>query len=406
MISYVEARRILIEAAEARAGAIPLLQEQIHLEAAAGRVLAQTLTADRDAPPFDRATRDGFAVRSEDVAVVPTTLHLAGEVRAGDQFSGVVGPGLCVQIMTGAPLPSGADAVVMIEHTEPGGSSVVIRRSVAAGEHVVRRGSEAQSGANVLPAGTRLGYAELAIAAEFGHAKVPVFLRPRVAVLSTGDELVPVSAFPGPFQIRNSNSSSLSAQVALAGGIPVTVGPAADDPVKLRQSIEQGLAADALVITGGVSAGKYDLVEGVLKELDGVTLFDGVAIRPGRPAAFVMCRQKPVLGLPGNPVSAMVTFEMFGVPLLDVLSGAPPRPLPLVNARLRHAVRRKAVLTHFLPAEFTWQAGEAQVEELDWQGSGDLTALARANCFLVVPDTRLEYAEGDWVSILPRRDRV
>jgi len=406
MISYIEARRILIEAAEARAGAVPLLHEKVELAESLGRVLAETLLADRDAPPFNRSTRDGFAVRSADVAAVPARLTLAGEVRAGGQFSATVGPGQCVQIMTGAPVPAGADAVVMIEHTEPAVDSVVIRRRVARGENVVPRGSEAGRGSEILRAGHRLGYAEVAIAAQFGHDHLPVFLRPRVALLSTGDEVVPVSATPGPFQIRNSNASSLSAQVALAGGIPVPLGPVADDSARLRLYIEEGLAADALVLTGGVSAGKYDLVEDVLRELGASMLFDAVAIRPGRPAVLAMCREKPVLGLPGNPVSTMVTFELFGVPLLDILSGAPPRPLPLLKARLSHAVRLKAPLTHFLPAELTWQEGEAQVAELAWQGSGDIAALARANCFLVIPENTLEHVAGDWVSILPRRDRI
>ncbi len=406
MISYTEARHILIEAAEARAGAVPLLHERVPLEEAAGRVLAESLAADREAPPFDRATRDGYAVRSADVAAVPATLQLAGEVRAGENFAGRVGPGHCVQIMTGAPLPSGADAVVMIEHTEAAGNAVVIRRSVVGGENVVARGSEARRGAEVLAGGTRLGYAELGIAAQFGHAKIPVFLRPRVAVLSTGDEIVPVSAAPGPFQIRNSNAFSLAAQVTLAGGVPFPLGPVADDAGKLRLFIEEGLEADALVITGGVSAGKYDLVEGVLHDLGAVTLFDGVAIRPGRPAVFAMCHQKPVLGLPGNPVSTMVTFELFGVPLVDVLSGAPPRSLPILRARLRRAVCQKAALTHFLPAELTWKEGEAQVAELTWQGSGDIAALARANCFLVIPASKLESEAGEWVNVLVRRDRL
>jgi len=406
MTSYVEARRILIQAAEARAAAVPLLHERVALAGSLGRVLAETLLADRDAPPFDRATRDGFAVRAADVASVPATLSLTGEVRAGKHFSGTVAPGQCVQIMTGAPVPAGADAVVMIEYTESAPGSVVIRRSVAPGENIVPLGSEARGGGEILRAGTRLGYAELAIAAQFGHEHVSVFFRPRVAILSTGDEIVPVSATPGPFQIRNSNSSSLAAQVAQAGGIPVPLGPVADETTKLRMYIEEGLASDALVISGGVSAGKYDLVKKVLRELRGVTLFDSVAIRPGRPAIFVMCQEKPVLGLPGNPVSTMVTFELFGVPLLDALSGAPPRPLPVLKARLLRAIKLKAALTHFLPAELTWQDGEPFVAELTWQGSGDIAALARANCFLVIPESKLEWAANDWVSVLPRRDRV
>jgi len=410
MISYVEARRIVAEIALRMLGGRAPAQEIIGLGAALGRVLAARLDADRDAPPFHRSTRDGFAVRAADVANVPATLALVGEIRAGAEFTGAVRPGECVQIMTGAATPAGADAVVMIEHTEPaidrGTGAVVVQRSVAAGANVVPRGSEAKAGALVLAAGMRLGYAEISIAAQFGHAAVAVFARPRVAILSTGDEIVPVEATPGAFQIRNSNSYSLAAQVELAGGAPVVLGIAADERAVLRRKIEEGLAADALVLTGGVSMGKYDLVEAVLGELGAEFHFDAVAIRPGRPAVFGVCRGKPVLGLPGNPVSTMVTFELLGVPLVDVLSGAPPRSLPLVKARVRHAVRKKAALAHFLPAELGWENGEAQVAELAWQGSGDVVALARANCFLLVPETQLEFAAGDWVDILPRRDRM
>ena len=406
MISYIEARRIVAEVALRTLGGRAPAQEKVALEAALGRVLAERLDADRDAPPFHRSTRDGFAVRAADVASVPATLALVGEIRAGAEFTGAVQPGQCVQIMTGAAVSSGADAVVMIEHTEPRAGAVVVQRRVAPGENVVPRGSEAKAGAPVLAAGMRLGYAEISIAAQFGHAEVAVFARPRVAILSTGDEIVPVEATPGAFQIRNSNSFSLAAQVALAGGAALPVGNAADERAVLRRKIEEGLAAEALVLTGGVSMGKYDLVEGVLGELGAEFYFDGVAIRPGRPAVFGVCRGKPVLGLPGNPVSTMVTFELLGVPLVDVLSGAPPRPLPLVKARARHAVRQKAALTHFLPAELSWENGEAQVAEVAWQGSGDVAALARANCFLVVPETKLEFAAGDWVDVLPRRDRM
>jgi molybdopterin molybdotransferase len=410
MISYTEARRIVGEIALRTQGGRAPAQEHVALGAALGRVLAERLEADRDAPPFDRSTRDGFAVRAADVASVPVTLALTGEIRAGAEFTGAMRPGECAQIMTGAAVPSGADAVVMIEHTEPatggGAGAVVVQRSVAAGTNVVPRGSEAKAGAVVLPRGTRLGYAEISIAAQFGHAEVAVFARPRVAILSTGDEVVPLEATPGAFQIRNSNSYSLAAQVALAGGDAVVLGIAADERAGLRRKIEEGLAADALVLTGGVSMGKYDLVEGVLAELGAEFYFDAVAIRPGRPAVFGVCRGKPVLGLPGNPVSTMVTFELLGVPLVDALSGAPPRPLPLAKARARHAVRKKAALAHFLPAELSWENGEAQAAELAWQGSGDVAALARANCFLVVPETKLEFAAGDWVDVLLRRDRL
>jgi molybdopterin molybdotransferase len=406
MISYTEARRRVIEAAAARVAAVPPLRERVPLDKALGRVLAESLRADRDAPPFDRATRDGFAVRAADVASVPARLVRAGEVAAGSAFSRPLEAGECVHIMTGAPVPRGADAVVMIEHTEPGADVVVVNGSVARGDNFVPRGAEARQGAEVLPQGARLGYAELSIAAQFGHRELAVFDRPRVAILSTGDEIVPLEAIPGPLQIRNSNLHSVAAQVALAGGIAVPLGIAADETGVLRRLVEEGLSAEALVLTGGVSMGKYDLVEGVLHELGAEFLFDAVAIRPGRPAVFGVCRAKPVLGLPGNPVSTMVTFELFGVPLLDILAGSRPRPLAILKARLRHEVRQKARLTHFLPAVLDWEDGEAQVAELSWKGSGDVAALAGANCFLVIPEQKLEWTAGEWAEVLPRRDRI
>ncbi|HMD32972.1 MAG TPA: gephyrin-like molybdotransferase Glp [Candidatus Acidoferrales bacterium] len=406
MISYREARQIVAEVAGACVRAVPRARETVALAEALGSVLAEPLRADRDAPPFDRSTRDGFAVRSADVGQTPRNLTLVGEVRAGGEFAGTVGAGQCVQIMTGAALPKGADAVVMIEHTQANGVQIEVQRAVAAGANVVVRGRETKAGTEVLRAGTRLGFAEVSIAAEFGHAQVAVYARPRVSILSTGDEVVPVGQTPGPFQIRNSNSHSLAAQVTQAGGIPVPLGAVADDSEKLRAKVLDGLGADALVLSGGVSMGKYDLVEGVLRELGAEFKFDAVAIRPGKPAVFGVCRGKPVLGLPGNPVSTMVTFELFGVPLVDILSGAPPRALPLVKARLRSPIRLKAALAHFLPGELTWSDDGTYVAELAWQGSGDVATLARANCFLVIPETKLEFAAGDWVDLLPRRDRI
>ena len=406
MVTYTEGRRIVAEAAEASVRAVPRARERVGLEAAFGRVLAEPLAADRDAPPFDRSTRDGFAVRSADVATVPATLKLVGEIAAGADFRGAVGAGECVQIMTGAAVPRDADAVVMIEHTQSSPGTITAQRSVAKGANVVPRGREAKAGAQVLAAGQRLGYAELSIAAQFGHAEFAVFARPRVAILSTGDELVPVAQAPGPFQIRNSNSFSLAAQVTLAGGLPVPLGTAADERGALLAKMEQGLAADALVLSGGVSMGKYDLVEEALRSLGAEFLFDSVSMRPGKPTAFGMCRGKPVLGLPGNPVSTMVTFELFGVPLLDVLSGAPVRSLPLASARTKLPIREKASLAHFLPARLSRDGGETYAEQLSWQGSGDAAALAQADSFLVVTERQLEFAAGEWVDVLLRRDRM
>jgi molybdopterin molybdotransferase len=405
MLAFEDARRKVIEVIGALARTPQ--RETIALDDALGRVLAETVVADRDYPPFDRSTRDGYAVRAADLHGGANTLALIGEIRAGQDFTGVVRAGECVQIMTGASVPASTDAVVMIEQThaetDEGRARIRFDRSPEPGQNIVRRGTEARAGQKLLAPGTRLGYAELALAGQVGRAKLAVTARPRIAILSTGDEVVAVDATPGPLEIRNGNSVSLAAQVRLAGGEPVLLGNVADRAEQLRRAIERGLDADALVISGGVSAGKYDLVEGVLAELGTQFHFDGVAIRPGRPAVFGVCRGKPVFGLPGNPVSTMVTFELFLLPALDILSGTAPRPLPLLGAKLGAAIREKAALTHFLPAKIEWTSGEPVVRELKWQGSGDIVALAEANCFLVVPQTKLEWEAGEWVGVLPRR---
>ncbi len=401
MLSYQEARKKVIEIVEARR--CRPASEIVQLCDALGRVLAQAVFADRDYPPFDRATRDGFAVRAADVAAQGGTLEIIGEIKAGDSFTGTIGPGQCVQIMTGAGVPAGADAVVMIEQTKPSTNRVVIERTIEPGQNVVARGSEARAGQELLAPGVRLGYAELALAAQTGQDHVDVFRRPRVAILSTGDEVVGINDTPGPFQIRDSNGLSLAFLSSLAGAEPICLGNAADQVNELRAKIEQGLEADALVLSGGVSMGKYDLVEVVLRDLGAEFFFDAVAIRPGRPAVFGVCKGKFVFGLPGNPVSTMVTFELFVVPAIDLLAGAAPRPLPFFRARLAAPVVQKAALTHFLPARLEWNSGEIRVSELPWQGSGDIVAVARANGFLVVPQTKLELAAGESVDVLPRR---
>ncbi len=401
MLSYEEARRKVIEVV--RAGLRPAVRERIALTEASGRVLAQPVHADRDYPPFNRSTRDGFAVRADDTRAAGAALEIIGEIKAGDAFGETIGPGRCAQIMTGAGVPPGADAVVMIEHTKPSKSSVVIERAVERGQNIVPRGSEAKAGQLLLSPGKRLGYAELALAAQVGEARVEVFRRPSVAILSTGDEVVSHEEAPGPFQVRNSNSISLAALVSLAGAEAVSLGNAPDRAPELRAQIERGLTADILVLSGGVSMGKYDLVEVVLRELGGELFFDAVAIRPGRPAVFGVCREKFVFGLPGNPVSTLVTFELFVLPAIDLLAGAMPRPLPFFRARLAAPVRQKAPLTHFLPARVSWEEDGPSVSELPWQGSGDMVALAEANCFLVVPPKKLEWASGEWVEVLPRR---
>jgi molybdopterin molybdotransferase len=405
MLSYEAARAKVIEIVRARMG--HLQTENIFFAndpaLALGRVLAENISADRNYPPFNRSTRDGFALRSADAAHPGTKLRLIGESRAGVAFNGTVTPGTCVQIMTGAAVPKGADTIVMQEHVHVDGDHVTLENAAHTGRNFVLAGSESRVGEVVVSRGERLGYPELAMAAQVGRARVVVTRRPRVAILSTGDEVVSVEQPPGPFQIRNSNSISLAAQVSMAGGEPVMLGIAPDEIEKLRALIQQGIGTDMIVLTGGVSVGKYDLVEQVLREFGAEFFFDAIAIRPGKPAVFGWCHEKPAFGLPGNPVSTMVTFELLVVPAIELMSGHKPDPLPFYKAKLVHPIELKAALTHFLPARVTWPSGEPSVALLPWEGSGDVGAVVRGNCYLVVHESNLKLAAGDWVDVLPRR---
>ena len=408
LLPFREARkRVEVEAARLRPSGV----EAVRLLRSQGRVLAEEVVADRDLPPFPRATRDGYAVRAADLARLPAELKVIGEIRAGaalDPGLGPVASGCAAEIMTGAPVPAGADAVVMVEYTSRQGDRVTLQRAVAAGENVVPRGSEARRGDVLLPRGMRMTPAAIAAAAAAGKAEVRVHQRPRVAILSTGDELVEIAAEPGESQIRNSNSYSLAAQVKAAGGDPAQLAIAPDQPEPLRRLLEEGLAADLLLVTGGVSAGKHDLVEEVLSQLGAEFLFTGALIQPGRPAVFGRAPRRPgadatpFFGLPGNPVSTMVCFELFARPVLDALSGARPAPLQFVKARLKSEVKTRTGLTRFLPAVLSGEFEEAEVEMVRWQGSGDVAAAARANCYLVVPPDAEKLAAGEMVSILMR----
>ncbi len=403
MLSYEQARSNVVEEVGKRKG--PRATTVVSVWEALGFVLAQEVRTDREYPPFNRSTRDGYAVRSSEAAP-GAQLKCVGEIKAGDTVREALVSGTCLQIMTGAAVPANADAVVMIEYTSREADFVRFERNAQAGQNIVARGSEAAAGQTILTRGVRLGFAELALAAQVGAVQLQCAQRPRVAILSTGDEVVLIDETPGPFQIRNSNSVSLAAQVRIAGGEPVVLGNAADRIEDLGEKIERGLREDALVLSGGVSMGKYDLVESVLKAMGADFFFDAVAIRPGKPAVFGMCQGKPVFGLPGNPVSTMVTFELFVAPAIDLLSGAEVRALPLVEARLAEAMKEKTGLTHFLPARVEWHGTVAEVKALRWQGSGDITALARANCFLVVPADRERMEIGESVSVLLRKDVV
>jgi len=388
----------------------PPPNETVPLLEALGRVLAEPVPADRDFPPFPRATRDGYAVRAVDLSALPASFEVIGQIKAGAGFSRTVESGQAVEIMTGAALPGGADAVVMVEYTAQSGDQVEVQRAVASGENVVAAGAEARAGQVLIEAGQRIRPAHIAMAAAVGKSKLLVYRKPRVAVLATGDELVDVSETPGPNQIRNSNSYSLTAQITEHGGEPLRLPVAPDEERKLTTLVHAGLEqADMLLLSGGVSMGKFDLVEQALLALGARFFFTGAQIQPGKPVVFgeisaagSSARKIPFFGLPGNPVSVMVTFDLFVRTVLQALSGAAPTRLPALKAKLASGFKTKTGLTRFLPAVVKGGLYDPEVEVVPWQGSGDLLASVRANCYLVVPPDRERLAAGEMVSVLVR----
>ncbi len=390
--NFADARRIVTEQVLA---ARQLETETLPLPEAAGRVLAEFITADRDYPPAPRSVRDGFAVRAADL---PGTLDLIGEVRAGGVFDGRVGPGQCVEIMTGATIPAGADAVVMVEHVRRDGATITVEKQPKPAEFVNPRGSEARRGMALLPAGFRLGFAQIALLATVGKSSVKVYRKPRVAILPTGDEIIPVESTPAPNQVRNSNAASVAVQVARAGGVPTILPVAKDDLEDTRRLIAEGLTYDLLLLSGGVSAGKYDFVEPVLAGFGAEFFFDRVLIQPGQPLVFGRAQGKFFFGLPGNPGSTMVTFEVFGRAAVELLAGLQESDLPMPRLRLTTDFSHKPGLTRFLPARVNGNATE--VTPVRWQGSGDIPAIARANAFLVADAERESWTAGDEIGVL------
>ena len=362
-----------------------------------GRVLAEPILADRDQPPFPRSTRDGFACRAADVAA-GISLDVIGSIRAGDAVVMEVSRGKAVEIMTGAPVPAGADCVVMVEHVLRDGDTLRVAsgRSAQPGENIVPLGAEARAGATIVPRGTRISPAQVAVAAACGAGKLSVYGRPRVAIVATGDELVEVNEQPQTHQIRNSNSYSLAAQVMAAGAEPVRLAIARDERAHLESIIREGLETDLVLLSGGVSMGKYDLVEEVLLSLGAEFFFTGALIQPGKPVVFGRIGERYFFGLPGNPVSTMVTFLLFVEPLLGALCGEVGRGPRFAQARLVGELRVKTGLTRFLPARLV----DGNVEAVTWQGSGDLASTSRSNCFLVVPADQPVLSAGETVSIL------
>jgi molybdopterin molybdotransferase len=414
VLSFEDARHLV----ERHAATLrPRGKELTQLLSGIGLILAEPVSADRDFPPFPRAARDGYAVRAADVQDLPATLEVIGEIRAGGPEDTGIGveSGQAVSIMTGAASPPGADAIVMVEHTSRKDNQVEISKRISAGENIVPAGSEAKQGDRLLVPGMRLDHAALAVAASVGRAHLLVYSKPRIAVLATGDEIVDISAPPRRNQIRNSNTYSLAAQIQVAGGEAIVLPIAPDDPARLRELIGDGLEADLLLISGGVSMGKYDLVEQVLAELKAEFFFTAVQIQPGRPTVFgqVLCGadtpvreaapvHKYFFGLPGNPVSTMVTFELFARPIVEALAGMAPRKLVFLHAKSKSEIKTKTGLKRFLPAILSGEFEKVEVELAGWHGSGDIAAMARANCYMVIPPDQEKIPAGEWVPVMMR----
>jgi molybdenum cofactor synthesis domain-containing protein len=390
MVPFEEALAIVL------AEVAPLPAEEVSLELALGRVLAEDVASDQDLPPFDRAAMDGYALRAEDVAAAPVALDVVGEVRAGQWSDLVIGPGQAARIMTGAPVPKGADAVQQVERTQPLDEfRVTIQTAVAAGANVAPLGSEARAGDVVLARGRVIDPSATAVLASAGKTRVRVARRPVLALLVTGDEIVDVAAQPGPGKIRNSNGPAVAAQARLAGADVHLLGVAPDRQDALVEALRRGLAADVLVVSGGVSAGEYDLVEPALVDLGATFLFTRVAIKPGAPLVFGRLGKTLVFGLPGNPVSAQVTFDLFVRPALLKMQGARVLERPRVSVELLAAVRNRSGRKSHVPARLRVEGGRLVARPVRSMGSGDLAAHARANALVVIEADRAEAATGE-----------
>ena len=380
------------------------------MRASLDRVLAEEVKSPLALPPWDNASMDGYAVRAADVrgasASAPVTLPVSGTIAAGGDVPATLAPGTAVRIMTGAPVPSGADSVVRVEDTDGGTERVRITADRDAGRNIRPRGEDIAAGAVVVRRGTALRPAHLGVLASVGRAEVPVHRRPRVAILSSGDELVDVDRFADVLagrRIVSSNEYTIEAAVRAAGAVPVSLGTAPDDPIEIRKRLS-GLDCDLLLTTGGVSVGAFDYTKRVLEELGGTLTFWRAKIRPGAPIGFGELRGTPWIGLPGNPVSALVTFELFARPVLRKMQGHPGWYRRPVRVVLEAPVSITAPLTHFLRGVVTPGPDGLRARLTGPQGSGLLTSMAAANALLVIPPSRTSIQAGESVDALMLHD--
>jgi molybdopterin molybdotransferase len=374
--------------------------ETVTLEQSLGRVLAEAISANRDLPPYDVSAMDGFAVRSVDVANAPATLTVIEDIKAGDMPTKTVQAGQCARIMTGAPMPRGADAVIRVEDTQalPTGD-VQIDKIVKPGNDVRPRGESMKSGDVVLTAGTEITPGVIGVLATVKAAQFAVYRRPSVAILSTGDELEGMRDPVDPNKIPESNTYALMGQVQALGIEPVLLGIARDEPAELRRYLQEGLRLDVLLVSGGTSVGVHDYVRPTLEALGVQMKFWRVAIKPGHPLAFGRADKTSVFGLPGNPVSSMVCFEEFVAPALRRMMGSTRLYRRTVTARLAHLVKFRPGRTEFVRVQLSRDAAGYIASSTGSQSSGVLMSMARADGLLVIPSDSTGLAEGEQVTV-------
>lgn len=393
-----DAQKVVLDAA-------PVLGfEKISIVDTLGRVLGEDIVAERDNPPWDNSAMDGFAVRWDDIKQEhaiqkPVTLSVIEEVPAGTMPSKAVGPGQAIRIMTGAPIPRGADTVLKIEDTEPASDSVRVFKSEPKGANIRPQGEDVKKGECIIAKGSRIRPSEAGMLAILAKPFVFVYQRPRVAILSTGDELADLDERFSEDKIINSNSYGIAAAVQEAGGTPILLGIARDTPTALKEKISQGLNADMLVLSGGVSMGDYDFTKAVFRELGAEMNFWKLAIKPGQPLAFGKIHGTLAFGLPGNPVSSMVTFEQLVRPALLKMSGCRSYGRPVIRAQFQERFSKRGDRRHFLRGILTREEGAFRVRTTGDQGSGILTSMVKANCLIDVPVEVERLHPGDEVTV-------
>jgi len=381
----------------------PLGFEKVSILEALGRVIAEDIYAPRDIPPLDNSGMDGYAVRYEDVKQAtsnhPIRLEVIEDLPAGFIPSKTVEKGQAIRIMTGAPIPKGADAVVPVEDTKKGDGSVLVLTSISLGEHIRRAGEDVKKGEGVISAGDLVRPAEIGMLASIGRSFVKVYQRPLVSILCTGEELVDVDEGLGEGKIVSSNSYTLTAQVRDCGAIPIQLGIAKDQKEEIKEKLRQGTRADVLISSAGISIGDYDFVRGALSELGMEMVFWKVAMKPGKPLAFGTINKKPVFGLPGNPASSMVSFEQFVRPSLLKMMGHRQIFRPIIEAILKEDIRKDPGRRHFIRSFVSFEKDHYSVTMTGSQGSGILRSMVRANGLIVIPEDREVVRAGEKVKV-------